>query len=209
MDLSVETFSVGHDSITLYVPAIGSLKKAYLLEKQKNPSAAFPYWAQVWPSALALSEFITTNPFWVKDKKVLELAAGLGLPGLIAARYAAQVCISDYLPAAVAVQEKTVAHLQLKNVSCCLLNWNRLPTELTAEVVLLSDINYDPASFDKLFEVIQDLLQKGATILLSTPQRLMAKPFAERLLPFCLQQEEIQVPSFSTMASVLVLQKKV
>jgi methyltransferase-like protein 23 len=79
----------------------------------------------------------------------------------------------------------------LHNVSCSLLDWNSIPDTVHADVLLLSDVNYDPWVFDKVYSVITRFLQEGSLILLSTPQRLMAKPFVERMLPFCISQEEL------------------
>ncbi|HUP13820.1 MAG TPA: methyltransferase domain-containing protein, partial [Niastella sp.] len=172
---------------------------------QVQTQVPFPHWTKLWPAALAMSDFIYEHRQFVTDKNVLELAAGLGLPSFVAAQYANTVCCSDYLEEAVAAISKTVEHLQLNNVSCQLLNWNKLPEDVTTDVLLLSDINYDPEQFDHLLLVLQRFLQQGTLILLTTPQRLMAKPFIEKLLPFCKQQYEMAVDH--TSISLLVLQK--
>ena len=59
-----------------------------------------------------------------------------------------------------------------------------------ADIMLLSDINYEPLAFDALMKLVFSFLDKGKTILLSTPQRLMAKDFIRAILPFSKQQEE-------------------
>ncbi|RYF84734.1 MAG: hypothetical protein EOO03_14365 [Chitinophagaceae bacterium] len=59
--------------------------------------------------------------------------------------------------------------------------------------MLLSDINYEPEAFDVLKGLVQRFLAKGTTILLTTPQRLMAKPIIEQLIPFSIHQEELQI----------------
>jgi predicted nicotinamide N-methyase len=100
---------------------------------------------------------------------------------------------------------KTVQHLQLTNVTCELLDWNHLPEDLTVDVLLLSDINYDPEQFEQLYQVLQRFIQQGTIIILTTPQRLMAKPFIEKLLPLCKQQYEMAVDD--TSISLLLLQK--
>lgn len=40
----------------------------------------------MWPSAVALSRWLVSNPIEMKDKDILELGAGCGLVGLVAAR---------------------------------------------------------------------------------------------------------------------------
>jgi len=74
---------------------------------------------------------------------------------------------------------------------------------------LVRDIKYEPAAFETIYKVIENFLNAGTIILLSTPQRLMAKPFIERLVPFCILQKEITVKETlpETICTVLVLKK--
>jgi predicted nicotinamide N-methyase len=188
-------------TIDLFVPNAQEVQHLYL--QQKQAQVPFPHWTKLWPAALAMSDFIYAHPELVKDKKVLELAAGLGLPSFVAARFAKEVYCSDYLKEAVTAMRKTVQHLQLNNVTCELLDWNYLPSALSTEVLLLSDINYDPEQFDQLYLVLQRFIQQGTLILLTTPQRLMAKPFIEKLLPLSKQQYEMTADN--TPISLLVL----
>jgi predicted nicotinamide N-methyase len=152
-----------------------------------------------------MGDLIFQRPELVRGLQVLELAGGLGLPSFVAARYAgaAFVCCSDYMEEAVDCMTASAAHLGLSNVSCRVLDWNELPSGLAPDVLLLSDINYDPATFEILYGVLEGFLLRGVTILLSTPQRLMAKPFIERLLPFCREQVEVNVENVAV--SLLVL----
>ena len=81
----------------------------------------------------------------------------------------------------------------MQNLKCRLIDWNSIDALISADVLLLSDINYAPVAFDQLFEVIKSFLQKGCTILLSTPQRLSAKSFLERLSGWCIAEEEREI----------------
>lgn len=177
--------------IDLFVPNEQEVQDSYYRQKQVQAQIPFPHWTKLWPAALAMGDYIYQHPELVQNKNVLELAAGLGLPTFVAARYAQRVCCSDYLEEAVAAMTRSAAYLQLSNVTCQVLDWNLLPDDLTADVLLLSDINYDPDQFACLYQVLERFLRQGTTILLTTPQRLMAKPFIEKLLPFCKQQHEM------------------
>jgi predicted nicotinamide N-methyase len=174
---------------------------------QEFSTAPFPYWAKVWPSALALCSFIAAHPQLVAGKKVLELAAGLGLPGMLTAGLAAEVTISDYAPEAVRLMNASIALNALSNARSKMLNWNALPADLHTDVLLLSDINYEPSAFESLYKVLLNFLNQGSLIHLSTPQRLMAKPFIERLLPYRLtmDEQEIFLNGERAFISVLVL----
>jgi len=207
LPLGLQHFNLGKKEVVLYVPRLGDVQKKYQQQKKQNSQAPFPYWAQVWPAAVALSRFVVNQPKWVSNKTVLELAAGLGLPSLAAAPLAQKVTCTDNVPAAVEVAQQSAVYNGFKNMHCQVLDWNFLPEDLHADVLLMSDVNYEPQQFEILYNVLQTFLQKGTTILLSTPQRLMAKPFIERLLPWCqLQQQEYVTQHNEEVAiSVLVL----
>lgn len=194
-------------SVDLFVPDAQEVQEQYFQQKQMQADTPFPHWTRLWPSSFAMADFIHQHSEIVENRNVLELAAGLGLPGFVAARFAKSVCCSDYLEEAVITMEKSKKQLQLSNISCKKLDWNRLPEGLSADVLLLSDINYDPGQFDQLYQVFQGFLQQGTIILLATPQRLMAKPFIERLLPDCREQHEMLVEheGQEAMISLLVM----
>ena len=61
-----------------------------------------------------------------------------------------------------------------------------MPDDFSADVLLLSDVNYDPVAFDSLYLMMEKLIQNNTTIILATPQRLMAKPFIEKIEHWCI-----------------------
>lgn len=194
-------------SVDLYVPDAIKVQQAYLQQKQQQPDTPFPYWAKIWPAALAMADHIHQHPQLVQNKTVLELAAGLALPGLVAARYAKSVCCSDYLEEAVAAMNRSAKHAALQNMTCRLLNWHHLPDDIHADVLMMSDVNYDTEEFDQLYKVLLQFLQRDTAILLATPQRLMAKPFIEKLLLYCTEQSEVMIhqQEHTTAVSLLLL----
>ena len=186
-DLQIHTYSFQHVQIDLCVPSEKQLFQTFQSEKE-----ACPYWGQVWSSAIGLCQYIVENHSIFHRKTVLEIAGGLGLPSLVAAHFAQSVTCSDYIAEAVSIVEKSAQHNRLP-VKCEIIDWNDIPEDKMSDIVLLSDINYEPAQFDALFAIIKKLINRQVEIILSTPQRLMAKPFIEKLLPFVSEQTEIEV----------------
>ena len=208
---TLQIFQFREYRVHAYVPDAAALQQWYTVEKENNPNIPFPYWAKVWPASLALCMFIAEQPHWIKNKKVLELAAGLGLPSFLSAQFATEVICSDYINDAVETMQASVEENKLLNVHTQLLDWNHLPADLKTDVLLLSDINYEPDVFESLFQLIEQFITAGTTILLATPQRIMAKPFIEQLMKYCLLQKEIEVneKEMKTICSVLVLKSKI
>jgi predicted nicotinamide N-methyase len=205
----LQNFDIGPHHLLVYALETNAIQNHYLQVKKDDPSFNFPYWSQVWPAALGLCQFLVHHTHYVQDKKVVELAAGLGLPSLLAAQYAREVIASDHIPDAVRLMERSTAYNGIMNMQCALLDWSNFPETIIADTLLLSDINYDPVSFDAVYSLLQRFLTNGATILLSTPQRLMAKPFIDRILPFCIEHEEVLIENAQrqTLISVFVLKK--
>lgn len=208
-EATLQTFQFKDYHVQAYVPDVLLLQQWFTAQQKINPSFPSPYWAQVWPAARALCQFLAEQPHWIQHKKVLELAAGLGLPSLLAAQFADEVISSDYIAEAADIIQRSIVYNGFQNMQSCVLDWNALPPGLTADVLLVSDINYEPAVFETIYKVIAGFLDAGTIILLSTPQRLMAKPFIERLVPFCILQKEITVRETlpETICTVLVLKK--
>jgi len=206
--LHVQQFRFGQHVIDLLVPDAGAMQQAYREEQVNGAGRPFPYWSQVWPASLALCEWLSKHPEWVRQKKVMELGAGLGLPSLLAAGLAQEVHCTDHSPDAIDICRQS-AIINKLSMHCEVMDWNKLPSGLTTGVLLLSDVNYEPGSFERLYEVLLRFLHAGTTILLSSPQRLMAGPFIERLLPYCILREEITVPQDHTgkVISLFVLRK--
>lgn len=203
--LQKQTIGIGEQQVSLFVPDATAIKSAY-----ENGRISFPYWSKIWPAAIALSEFILHQPQYIKGKTVLELGAGLGLPSLVAAPYASHVLCTDSSQDAVDTVAKSAEHLQLRNLDTVVLDWKSLSKDLNADVLLLSDVNYELNAFYTLTKTINSFLQNGTVVLLSTPQRLMAKTFVEPLLPFCIYKEDYNVKQTedSTVVSVIALAQK-
>jgi predicted nicotinamide N-methyase len=193
----------------IYVPVYESVKAIYTDLLALYSATPFPYWAKVWPTAIALVKVIQKHPSLIRDKTVLELGAGIGLPSLLMASEAKTIQISDYDLEAVELLQKNITHLQLQNVRAMQLDWNTIPENITAEVIILSDVNYDPTQFETLTKLIEKFIHQGCTIILSTPQRIMASPFVLALSEFIITDylEMVDENGVTKEISILVLSK--
>ncbi len=205
MNYPIKQISISED-LTLYLPIPEAIRPAYEKTLSAEGEIPFPYWARVWPSSIALTSYLAVNKHLISNKKVLEIGAGTGLPSFSIARMAASVIISDHSTDAVELMEKNIAYLELDNVQALCLDWNNFPEDIHAEVVLLSDINYAPGEFDSLLLLIERFLAIGATVIISTPQRIMGVPFALQLAPYIESKAELMAED--TSISLFVLSMK-
>lgn len=179
--------------LKLYIPDPLLIKSSYEALCLKNPVTLFPFWAKIWPSAMALSLFLQQNGDLIINKRVLEIGAGIGLPSFSIANQVADLTITDYADDAVVLMQKNIEFVGCKNIKALIADWNSFPSSIDAEVVLLSDTNYAPSEFESLIKLIHDFIHKGATIILATPERITSSPFIEKLAFYITQQELIEL----------------
>jgi predicted nicotinamide N-methyase len=76
--------------IRLYAAHSGSR-----LSRLIGPDGAAPYWAYQWAGGLALALHVQAHPELVAGKRVLDLGAGSGLVGIVAAKAGAEVWAAE------------------------------------------------------------------------------------------------------------------
>ena len=193
----------------IYIPDYEKVKEIYTSLLNSDPNTPFPFWAKLWPSSIALLDVLKAHPHLIQNKHVLEIGAGIGLPSLMMAGVTRLIQISDYDLEAVALLQKNIEHLELQNAEAFQLDWNAIPENIQPDVVLLSDVNYDPTQFDLLICLIEKFMRQGSSIILSTPQRIMASPFVQNLESYIQARYEALVDEngISKEISILVLSK--
>jgi predicted nicotinamide N-methyase len=156
---------------------------------------------------MALTSFLQAEPEWTSGKRVLELGAGIGLPSFFIARNALEVVITDHSPEAMELADRNILQLKLDHVSTLVSDWSELPDHLIGETILMSDVNYSPVQFGPLLKVISRFLEKGASVILSTPQRITALQFVDELQPYVqkVTQQTIDGQGQTTDIGILVL----
>lgn len=136
-----------------------------------------PYWAELWPSGIALARVVAARR--VRGLRVLELGCGLGLPSLAAAAGGADVLASDWAVEAVELlrrnAERNGLSLRVERV-----RWDEpgpLVGEAPWDLVLGADLLYEARNAEQLARLLPRL---GSEALLAEPGRPYARSFLER-----------------------------
>jgi predicted nicotinamide N-methyase len=149
--------------------------EALLDERAFEHEEFLPYWAELWPSGLALAEWVAA--LQLQDKRIVELGCGLGLPSLAAAAGGADVLATDWAPDAIALLRENAAR---NGIPLCArtVAWEAPEPLLSGSpwgLVLAADVLYERRNADRLLELLPSL---GAEVLLADPSR----PHTERFL---------------------------
>jgi predicted nicotinamide N-methyase len=161
--------------------SIGCVHDQDALLSASNRHHCPPYGLLLWDSAIALAEFIASCPELVTDKRVLELGAGVGLPGLVAQSVGAHVAQTDYFVEALNVAALNAAGNGVTGIKRFWADWRNWQSTDVYDVVLGADILYDPEVHAELAGVIKSTLAPKGTLILADPGRPQALEFLSRL----------------------------
>jgi len=136
-----------------------------------------PYWADLWPSGVALARSLSGRS--LRGARVLELGCGLGLPSLVAARAGGRVLASDWSAAALDLLRRNAAANGV-SLQTALVDWAH-PSELLAgapfDLVLAADVLYERRNVVLLLSLLPRL---GDEVWLADPRRSFADAFLAR-----------------------------
>lgn len=108
------------------------------------------YGTYVWPCAVVLAQYLWARRGSLPGKRVLEVGAGVSLPGMLAAKCGAEVMLSDSeeLPRCLQSCRRSCLLNGLPHVPVLGLTWGRVSPELLSlppvDIILGSDVFFDP-----------------------------------------------------------------
>jgi predicted nicotinamide N-methyase len=136
-----------------------------------------PYWAEFWPSALALARVLERRE--LRGAPIVELGCGLGLGALAAALAGGRVLATDWSPDAVAFTAENAERNGI-DIETAVVDWTA-PAPLLARapwaLVIASDVLYEARNADALLELLPRLTGQRGEVLLADPQRAHAERF--------------------------------
>lgn len=153
-----------------------------------------PYWAQLWPAALALGGDLLARPP-EPGSRVLELGCGLALPTVVAAKLGCTVLATDYEEIAL----KFARYNSLRNgvserVGFGVVDWRTSCLSERFQYVIGSDIWFDRADIPPLLRLTDGALEAGGVLIASDPGRWgVGRAFFQELEGRGYRQEEYRV----------------
>jgi len=140
-----------------------------------------PYGLLLWESAVALSQRLAEEPSLVAGKRVLELGAGTGLPGLVARSFGACVWQTDQTEDVLNVGCLDERENALAGIGRFRTDWRDGVEPAAFDVILGSDILYDAAMYGSIVSILDRSLAPGGKVVLADPGRPQALEFLGEL----------------------------
>lgn len=134
-----------------------------------SEEARVPYGIVLWPAAIALAHEVASRT--LGGMRVLELGAGTGLPGIVAASLGARVVQTDRQEVALYVCKKNAERNGVTTIEHRAADWTTWEDREPYDIILGSDILYADAMHPHLRRIFEANLAPAGTILVSDPFR--------------------------------------
>jgi predicted nicotinamide N-methyase len=155
-----------------------------LLEEIKvddfNEDERLPYWAEIWPSSIALAEYLWLKD--IKDNKILELGCGVGLVGIAAALCGADVLMTDYEEDALRFAKQNVKKNLNQDKSngkiiVASLDWRTPKLSEKYDFIIGSDLLYEKRNHKPILKLINEYINDNGEAVLTDPNRSTLNSF--------------------------------
>ena len=149
----------------------------YLNERDQR----VPYGLALWPSAVALAHEVASRGSALRGARVLELGAGTGLPGIVAASLGALVTQTDREEVALSVCKRNGERNGIANVAYRNGDWKAWDDDARYDIILAADVLYAEAVHEPLRAIFARNLTPNGVLLLSDPYRASSLDFLEAM----------------------------
>jgi predicted nicotinamide N-methyase len=170
---------VGGKVYRVYQPEIAD---ALIDEAEFDHDERLPYWADLWPSSIALARHVADME--LSGKRIVEVGCGVGLPAMAALTGGAEVTATDHYTAALDFAAHNARENTGRSLSTAMLDWREPRTweEVgTFDVLLGADVLYERRNTLPLADVVEALLAPGGEALFADPGRREAGEFLREM----------------------------
>lgn len=144
-------------------------------------AGTLPYGVVLWPAAIALAHEVATRADEFRGRRVLELGAGTGLPGVVAASLGARVVQTDRNEGALDVCRHNGERNGAIGIVYCVADWTDWHDAERYDWIIGSDVLYGEELQPSLRRIFEANLAPGARVLIADPFRAPSLRFLEVL----------------------------
>lgn len=153
--------------ISLYTAHPGSRLSQFAAPEDDDPPA--PYWAYQWAGGLALAQHFRAHPELVQGKRLLDLGAGSGLVGIVAAKLGAHAKAAEIDPngRAAITLNATANGVALPLID---IDLSSAPPE-SIDLIAAGDVFYNAEIAQLMLPFLTSCAETGITVLIGDPDR--------------------------------------
>ena len=130
-----------------------------------------PYGLALWPASIALAHELVSRATELRGRRILEIGAGTGLPGIVAATSGAPVVQTDRLDEALTSGRLNAERNGIRSIEHRLADWTAWTDTQRYDLILGADVIYAPRLQPSLRAIFDTNLAPGGHLLLGDPFR--------------------------------------
>ncbi len=162
---------------TFYFLHVADIIPLFRMEVHEN-APEFPFWVKIWEASLVLSEFLARMAP-EEGQRILELGAGMAVPGMVASRLGHDVTVTDYEDEIMDFVRASAIFNGCQSLRCEALDWFRPRDDLGQfDIIIGSELLFHPRFFPPLLDILGRYLVPGGTVYMAH------KSDRETLFPF-------------------------
>jgi predicted nicotinamide N-methyase len=151
-----------------------------LVDEAFEHEQLLPYWAELWPSSLALARAVGARS--LRGARTLELGCGLGLVSIAAAQAGGRVLATDWSADAVGFARDNAERNGVR-LDTAVVDWaapGPLLDQAPWQLVLGSDVLYERRNVDQMLDLLPRLVDRTGEVWIADPGRQTSMAFLER-----------------------------
>jgi predicted nicotinamide N-methyase len=170
-DVVEDTIELGGHTVRMLRPRDGDAVLDELLAEDDPDEDRLPFWAELWPSGIALARAVIGQP--LTGRRVLELGCGLGLVTVAAALASASVLAVDRSPEATTFTAANAAGngVAVRTAVGAFDQPGSWPGEGPWDLVLAADVLYEQRNVAALLWLLPRLVDTTGEVWLADPGR--------------------------------------
>lgn len=182
--------TIPDDALQLSIAQPSSQSRQQLFDLARaSEERQLPYWADVWPSGLALASVALQRSADLAGRHVLEIGSGLGSTAAAVLSTGASLTAIDYSPLALGLCRYNAMLNVGTSPRAMAVNWRhpsrqtlyRLDATGPFPIILAADVLYESRDIEPLIGLIERLLAPDGELWISEPGRKVASRFLDTL----------------------------
>jgi predicted nicotinamide N-methyase len=137
-----------------------------------------PYGAMLWPASIALAHEVGRAE-QMRGKRVLELGAGTGVPGIVAASFGAEVLQVDRSEVALHLCMANAQRNAQTRLQARAAEWETFHSDEPYDFIFGADVLYVTTMHERVSAICETYLAPGGSALFSDPFRPESMPMLE------------------------------
>ena len=151
-----------------------------LVDEAFDREELLPYWAELWPSSLALARAVGARS--LRGARTLELGCGLGLVSIAAAQAGGRVLATDWSADAIEFTQQNAERNGVE-LDTAKVDWSApepLLEQAPWQLVLGSDVLYERRNVDQMLDLLPQLVDRRGEVWIADPGRQTSVEFLDR-----------------------------